>query len=118
MRLYFLESQAHFLEKLFLYAKKLFFNRKAFDILDNFDQLVVRAKKSYYIYRKRERDEADTVLMDMVRNSMGLILAEKGMDRRSFLYNRQGHKWIQIKRVKRVHTDFDRERMRKADEKI
>ena len=118
MHLYFLDSQAFLLEKILLYAKKLFFNRKAFDILDYFDQLVVKVKKSYYIYRKREREEVDAFLMDMVRNSMGLILGEKGSDRRSLLYNRQGHKWIQIKRVRRVNKKFDRERMRSADEKI
>jgi putative ribosome biogenesis GTPase RsgA len=74
LKLYFLESQSYFIEKLFLYSKKLFFNRKDFDILDNFDRLVVKSKRTYYIYRRRQKEPAESVLMDMVRNSMGLIV--------------------------------------------
>jgi len=35
----------------------------------------------------------------MVKNSMGLVLGEKGVDRRSVHYNKRGHKKIQIKQV-------------------
>lgn len=94
---------------MFLYAKKLFFNKKAFDILDNFEKLVVKAKKTYYIYRSQEK-ERDSILMDLVANSMGLVLGEKGLDRRSYLYNRQGHKRIQIKKIKKMSEKYDKEK--------
>lgn len=118
MRLYFLESQAYFLEKLFLYAKKQFFNAKEFDILDHFDELVVKSKRSYYIYRKKDGPPGETTLLEMVRNSMGLVVGERGVDKRSVLYNRQGHKRIQIKRVKRPMEKYDQQRVKTAWDKV
>jgi hypothetical protein len=86
--------------------------------LDNFDQLVLRGKKTYYIYRKRPGELPDSLLLEMVRNSMALVVGERGVDKRSALYNRQGHKWIQIKRVKRTPLQFDRQRVATASEKL
>jgi RNase P/RNase MRP subunit POP5 len=61
---------------------------------------VVRSKKTYYIYRSKAQDKVGaTTLMEMVKNSMSLVLGEKGVDKRNVLYNRQGHKRIQIKKV-------------------
>lgn len=48
--------------------------------------------------------------MDLVVNSMGLVLGEKGLDRRSYLYNRQGHKKIQIKKIKKMSEKYDKEK--------
>jgi hypothetical protein len=42
---------------------------------------------------------------------MGLVLGEKDLDRRSILYNKKGHKDIQIKRARRKKTQFDYEKM-------
>lgn len=50
----------------------------------------------------------------MIRNSMGLILGEKGVDKRSVMYNRQGHKKIQIKRVKRMGDKYEKERTKNS----
>lgn len=52
--------------------------------------------------------------MDLVVNSMGLVLGEKGLDRRSYLYNRQGHKKIQIKKIKKMGEKYDKERAKAA----
>jgi hypothetical protein len=87
-------------------------------VLDRFDELVARSKKSHYIYRRRERGQAGTALMDMVRNAMGLVVGERGVDKRSVLYNRQGHKWIQIKRLNRTAPGYDRQRARTASDKL
>ena len=51
MVLYFRYSELFLLEKIFLYAKKLFFSQKEYDLCDNFDQLVHKGKKTYYIHR-------------------------------------------------------------------
>lgn len=54
----------------------------------------------------------------MVRNSMGLVLGEKGVDKRSIHYNRLGHKRIQIKKVKKMNEKYDKERTKIACEKV
>ena len=46
--------------------------------------------------------------MEMISNTMRLILAEKDLDRRHLLYNRQGHKRNQIKNVNLPRKPFDR----------
>lgn len=49
---------------------------------------------------------------------MGLIISEKGLDRKNILYNRKGHKSIQIKRVRKLKIKFNREKMLRTDGKI
>jgi len=46
---------------------------------------------------------------------MNLVIGEKGLDRRNVLYNRRGHKEIQIKRVKGPSVKVDREKMLKTE---
>ena len=53
MTLYFKESQLHLLNKVFLYAKKLFFSKKEYDLCDNFDKMVYQGAKTYYIFKSR-----------------------------------------------------------------
>jgi hypothetical protein len=51
--LYFLSSQLARLEKVLLYARKLLFNQKDYDLCDNFDRLVCRGQSSYFVFRQR-----------------------------------------------------------------
>jgi hypothetical protein len=46
----------------------------------------------------------------MIRNSKGLVIGEKGVDKRSLIYNRQGHKRIQIKRVKKQGVGYNHDK--------
>ena len=48
--IYFKYNNIHLLEKCFLYAKRLLFNEKNYDLCDNFDSLIKSSGKSYYIY--------------------------------------------------------------------
>lgn len=74
--LYFRQSQDDIVNKLLLYARKLFFNQKDYDICDNFNKLVVR-KKSYYIFRFNYaiRNKKESLLQGMIRTSMGLVMS-------------------------------------------
>ena len=117
MILYFKESQFYLLEKIFLFAKKTFFNRKEYDLCDNFDNLVKKGKKSFYIIREK-KGYSETMLMQMLKMSMGLIVCEKGLDRRSVLYNKKGHKKIQIKRVRKIKINYNEEKASLAKDKI
>jgi len=54
------------------------------------------------------------MLHSMIKMSMGLILGLKNVDRRAVLYNKRGHKDIQIKRVRRKTIKFDEDKMKLA----
>ena len=86
-------------------------------MLDNFEKIVYKSSKSYYILRSKNR-ECRPFLFDMVVNSMKMVLIEKNVDRRSVLYNRKGHKGIQIKRVIKAKSKKDTQKLKKLDEKI
>ena len=50
----------------------------------------------------------------MIANSIGLVVGEQGIDRRNLVYNRRGHKQIQIKRVSKTKPKFDQARFQLA----
>ena len=50
--------------------------------------------------------------------SMGLVISDKGVDRRNILYNKKGHRSIQIKRVRKPAMPFDRNRTEVVDNRI
>ena len=56
--------------------------------------------------------------MDMIKMSMGLVIAEKGVDRRHLLYNRKGHKSIQIKQINKKKIKLDYEEMKLVDARL
>ena len=41
--------------------------------------------------------EQNSFLVDSIRRTVGMVVREKGLDRRYLLYNRKGHKQIAIK---------------------
>ena len=53
--------------------------------------------------------------MDMIKFSMGLVLREKNIDRQHVLYNRRGHKSVQIKRVKKEKLVLDKNKIQIID---
>lgn len=101
-----------------MYVRKLLFSRKDYDLCDNFPKLVVQTKKNYYILRKAPVAQQRSMLSDMIRLGMGLVLVEEGLDRRHLLYNRKGHKKIQIKRVTEPKLKVDWERVQNASSRV
>lgn len=58
------------------------------------------------------------MLGQMIRVGMGLVLSQQGIDRRHLLYNKKGHKQIQIKRVASTSHKVDWDRVNLASDKI
>ena len=58
------------------------------------------------------------MLTEMPKMSMGLIIGEKGQDRRHILYNKKGHRGIQIKRVRKPSIPYNKNRTEVVDSRI
>lgn len=54
----------------------------------------------------------------MVRMAMNAVVIEGGKDKKHILYNKKGHRWIQIKMIKQGKMGLNWERVKKAEEKI
>ena len=93
------------------------FSRKEYDLLDNFEKIVYRSSTSYHILRSKSKNY-DSFLLNMVANSMRFVLIRKDVDKRSVLYNRKGHKGIQIKRVVSSKLKIDRQKLKALDSKV
>lgn len=76
--------------------------------------MIVKEKRSFYIFRRKKGD-AEAMIMDMIKFSMGLVLREKNIDRQHVLYNRRGHKSVQIKRVKKEKLVLDKNKIQIID---
>ena len=58
------------------------------------------------------------MLHSMIKMSMGMVLSEKGVDRKHLLYNRKGHRSIQIRRVRKQRVKFDESKKERVDGKL
>jgi hypothetical protein len=97
-KLYFRQSELHILSKVCLYAKKVFFTKKAYDLCDEFSSAFKETNKRYYIYRRNsELDGEPSWVLNSIHESRGYVLAEEGVNRRGVLYNNHGHKVIKLK---------------------
>ena len=58
------------------------------------------------------------MLLDMLKMSMRLVVSQKSIDRRNLLYNKKGHRQIQIKRVGKYTVKLDEEDMKLVDGRL
>jgi len=107
LRLYCKQSQLFYLQKILLFSKKIYFNNKNYDICDNYDQLAYNTGRSFFILRAKQQIR-DCFLGQMIADVVNMVIAEDRPDRKSILYNRKGHKAIQIKRVSRAKIPYNK----------
>ena len=86
------------LSKVCLFAKRLFFQEKDYDLCDDFNSLFRESSKKFTILRKNQyKNDENSWILNTIHETKGYVLREQGIDRRHFLYSRTGHKMIKIK---------------------
>lgn len=86
-----------------LYAKKLFFKEKDYDLCDDFNNLFKESGRKFFIYRKNDyyQNEASW-LLNSIHETKGYVLSQVGVDRKHLLYTKKGHRQIGIKSTKKM----------------
>lgn len=102
--MYFKESEADVLEKVCLFAKKLFFKQKDYDLCDEFGHLFCETSRKFYIFREQKgKIEGKVWLRDSIRGTGGLVLTQVGVNRFHVLYTKKGHKQMGVKSSSKMY---------------